>query len=416
MMEDIDDIKIKVWGILRLDKTQFLIFELAFFTFFLLLTLFLFYFDFPEYIDNETLMIHSKYAKYISLICMFLIVIEAQFYLTKLAKVQLGLIKKQKYEIEKQNHEIVIQKEEIEAQRDMARRQRDKIAKQNKRITDSILYAEYIQSAMLPPKEVIKELLPESFVFYKPRDIVSGDFYWLDSKNGKTYIVAADCTGHGVPGAFMSLLGISQLNEIINKLDESAEKEIAANKILEQLRAFVIKSLHQTGKEMESKDGIDLALCVCDFKNNTLQYAGAYNPLYIIREHKTGTELPENTSKIISYTLYEEIKGKDYELMEIKGDRLPIGIHHINDQPFTNHNIKIRKDDSIYLFSDGYIDQFGGNESKRQKYQPRKFRELLVSLQELPMERQKEKLEQNLAEWQGRYSQVDDILIMGIRI
>lgn len=262
--------------------------------------------------------------------------------------------------------------------------QRDHIFQQNKEITDSIEYASRIQTALLPPQELIDTLIPESFILFKPRDIVSGDYYWLGSKGNKIISVTADCTGHGVPGAFMSMLGISFLNEIVNVTEEN---ELQSNIILNEMRALVISSLRQKGNIGESRDGMDLTLCIIDKEKMTVDYAGAYNPLYIIRNN---------------------------ELLETKADKMPIGIHVKRNAEFTQNIIKLQKGDIIYTFSDGYVDQFGGEDNT--KFRKKNFKELLLEINQKPMPQQKEILEKTLTDWMQGYEQVDDILVSGIRI
>jgi len=273
---------------------------------------------------------------------------------------------------------------ELEVQKRTAEieRQRDEIEEKNRNITDSILYASRIQTAILPPKEFMNKTLPEHFILFKPRDIVSGDYYWMTQKGDETVIAVADCTGHGVPGAFMSMLGVAFLNEIVNR----AEKMTASN-ILNELRDNVKKSLRQTGKKDEAKDGMDIALCVLNQNKKCLQYAGAYNPLYLIRNG---------------------------ELKQVKADRMPIGIYYKEKESFTNHIVDLEKDDMIYLFSDGYVDQFGGSNGK--KFLHKQFKNLFVEIHKNPMHDQKLTLDNTLEKWMGDYEQVDDILIMGFRI
>jgi ligand-binding sensor domain-containing protein/serine phosphatase RsbU (regulator of sigma subunit) len=261
-------------------------------------------------------------------------------------------------------------------------RQRDHIAEINREITDSIVYAQRIQSAVLPDEDTMRPLLKDYFILFKPRDIVSGDFYWVNAKGNKTIVVAADCTGHGVPGAFMSMLGVSLLNEII----ASTESHTAAD-ILNQLRINIKSTLSQTGKRNEAKDGMDLALCIIDTDNRLLQYAGAYNPLLVI----SGGEM----------TVY-------------KADKMPIGIHIAGERPFTNHKISIQQGDLLYMFSDGYADQFGGPEYR--KFKSGNFRDLLLHIHQKPMSEQKEILEKTIEDWKGEESQIDDIMVMGIRL
>jgi len=256
------------------------------------------------------------------------------------------------------------------------------LAYQKKQITDSIEYASRIQSAVLPPADFISGIIPEHFIFYKPLDIVSGDFYWISEKDGKTIIAAVDCTGHGVPGAFMSMLGFAFMNEIVNK-----EKNLVPNVILNQLREYVKESLHQTGKENETKDGMDIALCIIDKKKNTLEFAGAYNSLLLFRGS---------------------------EIITLKADRMPIGIHLSEKMSFTNHEMEIKTGDSIYIFTDGFIDQFGGKEGRRFKINA--FKELLMSIQDYSMNDQKKAIERKYFEWKGNFEQIDDILIVGVRL
>ncbi len=261
-------------------------------------------------------------------------------------------------------------------------KQRDQIALQKKEITDSIEYAEKIQTAVLPKDEFIHKLLTDYFILFKPRDIVSGDFYWMNNIDHKLVVVAADCTGHGVPGAFMSMLGISILNEIA-----SQKKLLSAGKILDTLREHLTKTLWQTGKDEEAKDGMDLALCIIDPDKYTVQFSGAYNPLVLIRNGET--------------TVY-------------KGDKMPVGYHFGEMPPFTTHLIEAQKGDCLYMFSDGYADQFGGPEGK--KFKSLTFRELLQEISNLSMNEQKIHLNETIENWMGINEQVDDILVIGIKI
>ncbi|NOY36821.1 MAG: SpoIIE family protein phosphatase [Chlorobi bacterium] len=259
--------------------------------------------------------------------------------------------------------------------------QRDEITRQQHEIIQSIRYASLIQSSLLPPESLIQKLLPAGFILFKPRDIVSGDFYWMAEKDEKIYLAVADCTGHGVPGALMSILGISFLNEILAR-----GESYRANRILNLLREMVMKSLHQTGDVSQSMDGMDIALCIYDAANKTMQYAGANNPLFMVR--------------------------KDV-LTEFKPDRMPIGISGHEEHSFKNHFFDVRKGDWFYLFSDGYVDQFGGQNGKKFKYDP--FKSVLLEIAGKKAPDQKEKLDHTLEKWMGKYSQVDDILVMGAR-
>lgn len=262
------------------------------------------------------------------------------------------------------------------------RQAKDKLTYQKKQITDSIEYASKIQTAILPPDEFITQLIPEHFIFYKPRDIVSGDFYWVTEKNDKIVIAVVDCTGHGVPGAFMSMLGTAILNEIVN-----TDEEQKANTILNLLRERIKKSLHQTGKEDEAKDGMDISLCVLDKSNDVLQFAGAYNSLFIISDNQSTT---------------------------IKGDRMPIGIYRNEKESFTNHAINIHQGDMLYMFTDGYVDQFGGKNKRKFRIAP--FRDLLFTIHDKSMDEQKKILETKFNSWKGSLEQIDDVLVFGYRI
>jgi serine phosphatase RsbU (regulator of sigma subunit) len=278
--------------------------------------------------------------------------------------------------------EIQEKAEEIEVQRDEITIQRDEILTQKEEITASITYAKRIQNAVLPLKDHFEKAFSDHFILFKPRDIVSGDFYWIAEDKDKLYFTAADCTGHGVPGAFMSMLGISSLNEIYGNENNG----ITANRILNLLREKIKFSLHQTGKEGENKDGMDMAMCIYHKNKNLLEYAGAYNPLYLIR---------------------------DCELQEYKADRMPIGIYHVEKDSFTNHEIKIKKGDNIYIFSDGFVDQFGG--PAQTKFKSMNLKKLLLEICNKPMENQKEILEERFNKWKGNLDQIDDIIFIGIK-
>lgn len=261
------------------------------------------------------------------------------------------------------------------------KKSRDETSQYLKLLKDSVNYAEKIQDAVLPLQELLNDVFPEYFILYKPKDIVSGDFYWIKRIKNFVYVVAADCTGHGVPGAFMSMLGITLLNEIITKssLDNP-------DQILNSLRKKVKTSLKQTGEVMEQKDGMDIAICMINTENLHLQYAGAHNPLYIFRNN---------------------------ELIEFKGDRQPIAIH-IKETDFKNHQIDLQKGDAIYIFSDGYYDQFGGNGNK--KFMVRQFKQLLENINQKPMNEQHDILNNTFGDWKGDNDQIDDVLVIGMRI
>jgi serine phosphatase RsbU (regulator of sigma subunit) len=291
-------------------------------------------------------------------------------------------IVRQKAELENLNEEITAQRDEIEAQRDSIMRHKDLIDAQKTAITDSIHYARRIQDAVLPAGEVLRFLLPKHFVFYRPQLIVSGDFYWVDKKDEIVLLALGDCTGHGVPGAFMSMLGISLLNEISHKYADHP-----TNELMDELRDQVIASLGQTGSEDEAKDGMDMGLVALNTKTREVQFTGAERNLYIFR------------------------KGV---LEEVKGDRMPVGIHSISSKLFTAHNIQLNRGDSIYLFSDGFPDQFGGENGK--KYGYTRLKAFLSGLQELIMHDQLKAIAGEFDQWKGDEEQVDDVLMIGIKV
>jgi len=281
--------------------------------------------------------------------------------------------------LEDKNRTILAQKDEIEKQRDIAETQRDQIAYQKKHITDSIMYAKRIQTALLPSLELFSDEF-EHFVLYKPLDIVSGDFYWVSKKDDLQIIIAADCTGHGVPGAFMSMLGVTMLNEIVNGKGITRPDEI-----INILRDEIIDSLKQSIEEDRVKDGMDMTVSVINFKNDKLQFAGANNPLCIVRDNK---------------------------LLTFKADKMPVAIHY-NMKPFSMEETDLKKGDCLYMFSDGFGDQFGGPKGK--KFMVKNLKEKFVELSHLPMLKQGEKLSEIFEEWKGSTPQVDDVTVIGIR-
>lgn len=259
--------------------------------------------------------------------------------------------------------------------------QRDLIAQQKKDIIDDIRYSKRIQSAILPTEQRIRKHVRDYFLLNLPKNIVSGDFYWIGSNHGRTVIAVADCTGHGISGAFMTMAGTAYLNEIVNKYVYEN-----ANEILDHLREHVINLLQQKGEEGEATDGLDIALLLIDEKTHEIQYAGANNPIYHVKDNK---------------------------LIEYKADRMPIGIHMHFNEPFTYRTLDISPGDVIYMFTDGYADQFGGPEGKKFRY--KKFREMLLENHQKPFSEQKKILEETFMNWKDDQSQIDDILVMGIQ-
>ena len=276
-------------------------------------------------------------------------------------------------------------------------RQKLLVEQKNHEITSSIKYAKRIQSAILPPNKLVKEFLSNSFILYKPKDIVAGDFYWLEHKEGKVLFAAADCTGHGVPGAKVSVICNNGLNRSVREYGLTEP-----GKILNKTREIVIAEFEKS--EEEVKDGMDIALCSLD--GNKLEYAGANNPLWIVRH----AELDAASEK---EQIPNQVRNDEYELIEINADKQPIG-KYAENKPYTTHKIELQKGDSIYIFTDGYADQFGGEKSK--KFKAANFKKLLLSIQEKPMEEQKIIIDQTFKDWKGNLEQIDDVCIIGVRI
>ena len=286
---------------------------------------------------------------------------------------RLQVTRKQKEKIELQNTELEIQKKIVEVK--------------NEEITDSIHYAKRIQAAILPSHKVVKEYLADSFILYKPKDIVAGDFYWLEEKNGKILFAACDCTGHGVPGAMVSVVCVNGLNRSVREHGLTNPGEI-----LNKTREIVIQEFEKS--EEEVKDGMDIAICSLSTVSSSsgayreLQYAGANNPLWIIRKNAS-------------------------EVEEIKPNKQPIG-KYSHAEPFTTHTVKLEKGDSIYIFSDGYADQFGGEKGK--KFMLRSLKELLLSVQDKGLSEQKQIINSTFDNWKGDLNQIDDVCVIGVRI
>ncbi len=283
-------------------------------------------------------------------------------------------------ELNQQNEEISAQRDEIEAQRDHVSRQKEQIEKTHSEISASIDYATRLQASILSNPDLLKAHFSDHFILFKPRDRVSGDFYWWTKIENQMIIAAADCTGHGVPGALMSMLGISLLSEIVNK-----ERIIDVGPILNQLRKAVIESLNQAGDNEDQKDGLDISLINIDTGTWKCRYAGANSPLYLFRKK---------------------------ELVEFKPDQMPVSIYPLMD-PFTTHEIQLEKGDQLYLFSDGYADQFGGKDRRKFKYKA--FKQLLTDHSHHPMALQHQILTETIVNWQGNNEQIDDMVVIGLR-
>lgn len=288
---------------------------------------------------------------------------------TAIALENANLVEHLEDKVKERTSEVVKQKEVIEAK--------------NKHITDSIKYAKRIQEAIIPGEEMVKGLLRNSFVLYKPKDIVSGDFYWIERKGNKILFAVVDCTGHGVPGAFMSIIGFNGLNQIVNEYNHTRPAAI-----LNQLNKMITYTLRQRVEDSVIRDGMDMAICSIDLDNNKLEFAGAFNPLFIIRNK---------------------------EVLEIKGDKLPIGnFLGQEDYEFTNHEIDLLPNDKLYLFSDGFADQFGGPQGKKLKYNH--FRKLLLDNHTKPMSEQKNSMNLFFENWRQGFEQIDDVCVIGVAV
>jgi ligand-binding sensor domain-containing protein/serine phosphatase RsbU (regulator of sigma subunit) len=318
---------------------------------------------------------HTWWARTLYVLCgLVIVVLVFKWRTAKLVKRQ----KQLETEIDMATSEIRKQKEEVEHQKDI-------VEEAHQEIKDSIAYAKRIQTAILPPPKLVKEYLNDSFVFYKPKDVVAGDFYWMEPQPNKILFAAADCTGHGVPGAMVSVICNNGLNRSAREFALSDPGEI-----LSKTRDLVIAEFEKS--EEEVKDGMDIALCSLETDSSrasvSLKYAGAHNPLWIIRKGAT-------------------------EVEEIKADKQPIG-KYAEPKPFTTHEVELNPGDSFYIFSDGFADQFGGEKGK--KFKAKNFKELLLSIQQESMDRQKELIDEAFEKWKGNLEQLDDVCVIGVRV
>lgn len=284
----------------------------------------------------------------------------------------IGIIRFRERQLKKDKRVLEIKVKERTAQ----------IEAQKQEITSSIEYASRIQMAMLPEDYHFRKSFSDYFIIFSPRDIVSGDFYWIGEDENRIFFTVADCTGHGVPGAFMSALGISILDEIITN-----NPDLKANEVLNMLREKIKTSLHQTGKQGEATDGMDVAFCILHKNKKFLEFAGAYNPMFLFQNG---------------------------EFTEFRADRMPIGIYYGEKESFTNYEINIRKGDTLYIFSDGFADQFGGD--KGTKYMKYNLKKLLIEIHFKPMAEQQVILQTEFEKWKGTVNQIDDVTILGVRI
>lgn len=311
-------------------------------------------------------------------------------------------IEQKNTDLEQKNEEIIAQRDEIEAQRDLLFDQKQAIEQYNLEIKESIEYARRIQTSTLPDLSLLNDIIEEHFILFRPRDIVSGDFYWTATVENTTVITVSDCTGHGVPGAFMSMLGMSVLKEIVQK-----EYITHPGVILRKLRKEIINALGQKGVSGEQRDGMDLSLITIDHESRKLEFAGAYNSIYLARKKNMAKPAIQNIS------VFNPEDHAEHVLYEIHADKMPIAYYERMDK-FTTNELDLLIGDIIYLFTDGYADQFGGPAGKKFMYKP--FKRLLLSNAHLPMNQQQQVLNDTLDKWMGMLAQVDDICIMGIRI
>ncbi len=280
------------------------------------------------------------------------------------------------------------------------RKQHLLVLEQKQAITDSIKYARRIQNAVLPSPPYMENILSDYLTIYKPKDIISGDFYWVREIRGYRVMVVADSTGHGVPGALMSMLGVTLLNEQFRTFGVRQP-----GVILGHLRNKVKEILAHEGSDGDQSDGMEMAIAIVDVEKKELQFAGANRPLFLFRKKEGSGETGE-----IPFT---SLENEDYELFVIKGDQQPIGTHW-EEKEFSTHVITLQDQDTIYIFSDGYVDQYGGK--KRKKFKTRHFKKLLLALQPESMETQKNRLENAFAEWRGSNEQIDDVCVLGVRM
>lgn len=277
---------------------------------------------------------------------------------------------------------IRITNQELEQKNDLVQKQHDIILDQQNEILGDLNYSKRIQKSILPTKTCIEEIINENFILNIPRNQVSGDFYWIGKQAGRSVITVADCTGHGISGALMTMAGMAFLNEIMGRSDTLNPCDI-----LFELRKMVMHLLQQKGDEGEASDGMDIAFTMLNENKTKLIFAGANNPAYII---------------------------KNGEMIILKSDRMPIGIHLNFNRPFVDNTIDVKKGDVVYLFSDGYVDQFGGPHNKKFRY--KQFQDLLLEIHSKPMDIQKDILLKTFVEWKGDQHQVDDVLVLGYRI
>jgi len=377
-----ENLRIKAWGLFKITKKQFFWFYgVIFLT--AMIALIWFYYKPIDTSQMPTGIKKTIYSNITWILWIYLIgaLWEAQFYWSKFTAAQLQIIKEQKVIIEQHKEEVEAQRDEIEAQNELILIQKNNLEKEQIKIKQSIEYAKRIQKAILQ-NTILEELnFINYFLFFRPRDIVSGDFYWTYKQKDKVYIAISDCTGHGVPGAFLSMLGVAFLNDIV-KLNT----DFSAAEILFELREKIKHALHENTNSSERKEGMDIGLLIIDHAKKA-QFAGALQELILIRNR---------------------------ELKVYSGDKMPVGLSAKKETAFTNHEIDIELNDRMYLYTDGYIDQIGGD--KHRKYMRRKFRNLLLEFHDIPLADQGLKLANEFDNYKKELSQVDDVSVLGLEI
>ncbi len=314
---------------------------------------------------------------------------------------RLKVTNRQKTIIDKANEELNQQNDEISAQRDQIELQKEIVEKAHEEVQASINYAQRIQTALLSTEEHWENVSKHRFILFKPRDVVSGDFFWAYSNENFVYWATADCTGHGVPGAFMSMLGVGFLNEIVA---EGGETNVG--RILDKLRIKIIHALEQKGSDNQRKDGMDISFCMLNKNTMELHFAGAYNPLLLVRDQSSNNDLGANRT----------IEGENRVMHEFKADRMPIGKHFLENVPFNMTTLSLEKNDILYTFTDGFQDQFGGKDGT--KYMVKRMKQLLLEISSKDMDAQHAELTNEFDQWMklGNTKQIDDVCLVGIRI
>ncbi len=376
-----EKLKIKAWGMLYITKKQF--FWLYGIILVLAMVILIYFYYSP--IDSSDM--HAGWKKtalnnitWLLWIYLLGALLEAQFYWNKFTEAQLNIIKEQKIIIEQHKEEVEAQRDEIESQRDMIVEQNKQLEQEKHKIEQSIQYAKRIQKAILRNNILDEADFLDYFLFFRPRDQVSGDFYWTYKSDNKVYMAVSDCTGHGVPGAFLSMLGVAYLNDIVKEFPAYSAAEI-----LNELRHKMINALHQQEEGSDRREGMDIALLIIE-EQTKAQFAGANQELICV---------------------------DNQGLKVIKGDKMPIGIHKKDSQSFVNHNFIVENKMRLYLYTDGFIDQIGGE--KKRKYMRKKFREFINIIKDYEIEEQAKQVALEFDTFKRHLAQVDDVSVLGMR-